>query len=255
MLAYLTRASVSTHILSLLINLPCIYYFNSIHQHSGINPACLDNGVVVLTARGEATLKVFEFAGQTAADQDRSSSCQPFMCASLSFANPISSAVMLPRRSCDVAAVEVAQLVCYSTACVRPSSLHLPRSEHLRKYFADDVYIPTRSGTPTCSLQSWWGDKSTKATPLTVGLNVDNLQVLSSVPAEEKNAPKIRSKANVQRFHAAKAEEEERAQERAEMFQKFEHLASQYDEAEQQYQKKWDSGSEVDSDEWDAEPN
>ena len=214
--------------------------------------ACIDNGVVALTARGESTLRVLEFAGQTATDEDRSTSCKPFACANVSFSQPISSAVVLPRSSCDVTNMEVAKFVCYSPGTVRPSALHLPRSERLRKYFADDVYTATRSGKATLEADAWLEDAEATATPLTMSLNKDDIQVLSSVPADERNAPMMRSKANVNRFQEAKAKEEERAQERVEMFAKFQHLAAQYEEAEKDYQKQLDPD---DSDSWDSEPN
>ena len=78
--------------------------------------------------------------------------------------SPFSGMCLLPSRTCDVHQVEVVRLLKLSSDSVTPMSFTVPRAEHLKSYFQDDLYRSVRSNQPSYTIADWTQKTTTTAT-------------------------------------------------------------------------------------------
>jgi coronin-7 len=126
---------------------------------------------------------------------------------------------MLPKRSCDIRNVEVASMVRLSGDTVTPLRFTLPRSEALKAYFQDDIFVPTRSHQPPMEADEWL-----------VGFNVNpeyySLQPAGMTPLSEKPPEEVKvSTARVMREQIH--DEEQKEKEKEAVFSKLQNMAIQ----------------------------
>ena len=69
--------------------------------------------------------------------------------------SPFSGMCLLPYRMCDVNQVEVVKLLKLTSDSVTPMTFTVPRADHLKPYFQDDLYRSVRSNQSAYSISDW----------------------------------------------------------------------------------------------------
>ena len=111
---------------------------------------------------------------------------------------------MLPKQSCDVMSVETMRVLRLTTTTVDPISFILPRADHLKQFFMDDVYVPARSRAMSQEAAGWLSGAN--VAPILEELKPEGVAPLSERPVE---APKV-SKAQVTRQQIAETAKEDK---------------------------------------------
>ena len=125
---------------------------------------------------------------------------------------PIAGVCMLPKRCCNVANVEIARLLKLTNESLIPISFKVPRADHLKSYFHDDLYPPCRAARTLATVPDWESAESDASifAPVLESLRPEGMEVMSERPPEP--APS-QSKSKVQSFKAEiKRAEDETAQ-------------------------------------------
>jgi len=153
-------------------------------------------GVVLLSGRGDNTIKVYELGPGCR----QLTPCSDMMVAG----EPLCAIAMLPKQSCDVMNVETMRVLRLTTSTVDPISFILPRADHLKKFFMDDVYVPTRSRAVSQEVDGWLSGAN--VAPALEDLKPEGVTPLSEKPVE---APKV-SKAQITRQQIAETAKEDK---------------------------------------------
>ncbi|KAH9257798.1 hypothetical protein BASA81_003816 [Batrachochytrium salamandrivorans] len=187
-----------------------------------------DNGVVVMAAKGEMSIRVFEVEGlSNAASTDKyvMHKCNEFRAtgeASLGMA-------FLPRRQVNYQKAEWLSGYRLTAQAVETLSFQVPRSLEIQGYFYDDLYPPARSGLAAIkSPKEWVAGKRVDA-PLLMNLNVLGLKVLSERPAAEAHATIKRGAASVEKMKKEQDERERKELEKQEALARMQRLAVQHE--------------------------
>lgn len=100
---------------------------------------------------------------------------------------PITGVCMLPKRVCDIRNIEVCRLLKLTTEAVIPISFKVPRADHLKVYFHDDIYPPVRSKTAKVSILDWQDKNVSKSIfqPDLESLKPPDMTCVSERPMEE----------------------------------------------------------------------
>ena len=105
-----------------------------------------------------------------------------------------------------------------------PLHFTVPRSENLKKFFPDDIFPPTRPGTPGQSASQWLGGES-KAVRC-VSMNSGGLPLLSEKPADA--ASKQKGTQSILRHKQQQATLQADANKKDQAFNRLAGLAEQY---------------------------
>jgi coronin-7 len=135
---------------------------------------------------------------------------------------------MLPKSTCDIRAIECARLLKLTTTGVVPVSITLPRADHLKQYFQDDIFRPARSATQSRrpgDFRAWLrgsegGEGEGDISPIMQSLQPADMTPLSQKPVEEAKPSRASS------FRAAKEAEEKEAREKAETMARLTAMAN-----------------------------
>jgi hypothetical protein len=128
-----------------------------------------ENGVVVLTGRGEPKVRVLEIQGTSRGEVSKTTpgttdetpdfgrihTCSDYVFETSVVTQPHSFAV-LPRRVCATAKAEWARMAVLTDNAVVPVSLTLPRANDLKEYFSDDLFPETNAGLAVGDAHSWY---------------------------------------------------------------------------------------------------
>jgi len=118
---------------------------------SPLFPLYDENNIVFLAGKGDTVVKFYElnYLEDSIVTCDKANEFQ-------SSRDPIAGVCLIPKRMIDVRNVEIASMLKLTYDAVIPISYKVPRAEHLKKYFQDDLYPPTvKSMTPNHSIADW----------------------------------------------------------------------------------------------------
>lgn len=115
--------------------------------------------VVYVAGKGDTIIRAYELTSLNAPESGSESArfamdkCSDFQTSR----EPIAGVCLLPKRVVDVGQVEVSRLLKLTADAVQPVSYHVPRAEHLKSFFHDDIYpdIRTKSLISTWSAEDW----------------------------------------------------------------------------------------------------
>ncbi len=149
--------------------------------------------------------------------------------------DPIAGICMLPKRVCDVRNVEVNRLLKLTSDSVVPLHFRVPRAEHLKDFFHDDIFLPVRSKHSELSISDWLEAPVTPTegfgvtscsifTPIMESLKPDDMMNVSEKPVEPTPSA-MNSK--VESFKNKIAQEKEAEQVRENQFAKLQQMAVQ----------------------------
>jgi coronin-7 len=68
---------------------------------------------------------------------------------------PIAGVCLLPKRACDFRNIEVARILKLTSDSVVPISYKVPRADHLKSYFHDDIFPAVRSKQSQLTVEDW----------------------------------------------------------------------------------------------------
>jgi coronin-7 len=174
-----------------------------------------DTGVCFLVGKGDTILRFYEITlGAEGAVCLKSSEFQ-------SGRDPFAGVCMLPKRACDVREVEVSRLLKLTSDSVVPISFTMPRAENLKRYFQDDIFVPTRSTTSGGTIADWLQSEESKPQPQFVSLKPDDMTLASERPVE------VQSKRQSTIFREEINKQEAESKQRDEAFSRLQNLAIQ----------------------------
>jgi coronin-7 len=134
-----------------------------------------DTNVAFVSGRGDTTIRLFEPVDQ------------PHFLTMFSAGDPAVGVAALPKTMVDVRAIELRRFVkLTASGRVVPIRFTVPRTRP--EFFQDDIYVPTRSQTPTQTADEFLAGGA--ATPQFVDLCPPGMTRLSEAPAVEKKGPK-----------------------------------------------------------------
>ena len=192
-----------------------------------------DNGVVVLGARGETTMLVYEVEGMSQATMLPEHISNPFdlhKCNPLSLNGlPTTALAMLPRRACDTSRTEWAKIVRLSTSVLEPLHLTVPRATDLLDYFADDIYGKTRASIPAAvSVTEWTAGVNEPPVLMEMNECTKSKRLSQRDPALAHQAMR-KAKENSDVFRRQREEEDRKKQDADNAFERMQHLAVQHE--------------------------
>jgi coronin-7 len=149
--------------------------------------------------------------------------------------DPIAGICMLPKRVCDVRSVEVSRLLKLTSESVVPLHFRVPRAEHLKDFFHDDIFLPVRSKHSELTVTDWLEAPITGSdgfgltsnplfTPIVEFLKPVDMMNISEKPVEPTPSA-VNSK--VETFKNKMAKEKEEEQKRESQFAKLQQMAIQ----------------------------
>eukprot|EP01039_Chlorochromonas_danica_P002620 gene2620-2863_t len=196
----------------------------SIDNASGQLFPLYDEGlnVVFLAGKGDTILRAFEISSLGVEGDYMMDRCVDFQ----NGMEPIAGVAMLPKRCCDVRSVEVARLLKLTKDSVSTISFKVPRAEHLKPYFQDDIYRPVRSLLSQVSVDDWM---NVEVPPSFFQPQFESIQPEDMIKASEKPAEPLRSEVNskVQAYRASIRIAQEEEKQREDAFAKLQKLAVQ----------------------------
>lgn len=210
---------------------------------------------VFLVGKGDTILRTYEMmfleettaagaGGASAPDSPVQGSVLPGLLEKVtdfqSSIEPFAGVCMLPKRSCDVRNVEVARVLKLTSDSLIPISFKVPRADHLKSFFHDDLFPSVRSRNPLATVPDWEsGDTDTTVfQPLLESLQPADLPRMSeSTP--EPTPSSTRSKVDTFRLELKRQEEESKVRE--DKFAKLQNLAVQ----NSQYNKNLSGGTSL----------
>lgn len=145
---------------------------------------------------------------------------------------PIAGICMLPKRCCNYRNVEMVRLFKLTSDAVIPISYKMPRAEHLKSYFHDDLYHPIRSKRSLATVSDWM-DTTNAVDPMIFQPILDSLQpsdmiALSTLSSQDlqANTPSVNA-SKIDSFRRDIKQKEEEKQMREDKFSKLQQLAFQ----------------------------
>lgn len=194
----------------------------SIDNASGQLFPLYDEGlnVVFLAGKGDTILRAFEIS--SLGEDFMMDRCVDFQ----NGMEPIAGVAMLPKRCCDVRSVEVARLLKLTKESVSTISFRVPRAEHLKPYFQDDIYRPVRSLLSQVSVDDWVNPEVPASF---FQPQFESIQPEDMIKASEKPAEPLRSEVNskVQAYRTSIRLAQEEEKQREDVFAKLQKLAVQ----------------------------
>ena len=149
---------------------------------------------------------------------------------------PIAGICMLPKRCCNFRNVEVTRLFKLTSDAVIPISFKMPRAEHLKTYFHDDIYHPIRSKRSLATVSDWMDtthhdavvDSSVIFQPILESLQPTDMIALSTLSSQDlqANTPSVNA-SKIVTFRRDIKQKEEEKQVREDKFSKLQQLAFQ----------------------------
>jgi len=142
----------------------------------------MDTELLFLAGKGDGNIRYFEL--------DFESGAVPIVNYVQDFTSNVPTAGMgwMPKRGCNVSAIEVARLFKVTENTVSPLSFRVPRKSPA---FADDIFCPCSSDEPALGTDAWFGGDN--ANPRTVSLEhgfVERVQASTSyVKTEVEDEP------------------------------------------------------------------
>ena len=206
-----------------------------------------DNGVLLLTAKGENTIRIYELEGLSmsqvevdvasvpgaAAGKKKEVQkfavhvCSEYRCTG----DPTTGLAFLPRRACNVYNTEWLRGIRVTATAVEAISFTVPRAADISSYFMDDLFPPARAGEPSCASAEEWLSGSGGLEAKRVDLNTKKAKPLSQRPVQESQASVKRAIANTDRMRKELEEEERRKKEKDAAMERMERLARQHEVA------------------------
>lgn len=145
---------------------------------------------------------------------------------------PIAGICMLPKRCCNYCNVEMVRLFKLTSDAVIPISYKMPRAEHLKSYFHDDLYHPIRSKRSLATVSDWM-DTTNSVDPMVFQPILESLQpsdmiALSTLSSQDlqANTPSVNA-SKIDSFRRDIKQKEEEKQMREDKFSKLQQLAFQ----------------------------
>jgi len=192
-----------------------------------------DINLCFVVGKGDTIIRFYELsfleeeAGQGGAVIEKSNEFQ-------SSREPITGICMLPKRSCNVRNVEAARLLKATVGSVAPISFVVPRAEHLKEFFQEDLYPDTRSKTSSVSVYDWTESIRTGAPlppPAFESMKPEDMLRLSEKPVEPAGGGKTAGSGTLKRtsvdFKKELEQKEAEDKQRDDMFTRLQTLAIQ----------------------------
>jgi coronin-7 len=139
---------------------------------------------------------------------------------------PVAGICMLPKRTCDVRNVEVARLLKLTTDALIPISFRVPRADHLKAYFHDDLYPPIRAARSLATAPEWASEDTDVAIfqPILESLQPEGMAAIS---ASTPDPTPSSTKSKVDSFKLAQQKAEEESKLRESNFNRLQQMAVQ----------------------------
>ncbi len=214
-----------------------------------------DNGVVMLTGKGEKTIRTYEIEG--IANENGDKLFVPHNCSEyIVNGDPHSSFAIQPRYCCNVSKVEVVKGLRLTSNTVEPINFYLPRASDLSGYFADDIYPDTKAPIPSLSNDEWL--KGDNKLPILINLNKLKLPLVTTRDPSIAYANLKKAEESTERFRKQIEDDKKKAQEKEEAFSRMQKLAVMHEQYNPNLStgKKTDhavndnKNNDVDDDEW-----
>jgi hypothetical protein len=180
-----------------------------------------DTNICYVAGRGDTSIRYFDIA---AVNNQPSNGICNLLNHTPPASSPISGYCLLPKKACDVRNIEVTRLLKLTGDAVVPVKFFLPRADHLKKYFQDDVFPPTKYA-PTMSCAHWSDHPEDSTAPELQSLRPEDMYLLSA--HREQAAASVPSKSKVSTFRDDIAKKEEENNKKEAAFDKMQQLALQ----------------------------
>jgi hypothetical protein len=191
-----------------------------------------------VAGKGDTVIRTFEllFLEETTSSTSSSSSAStadkvlPSFMEKLpdfqSSADPIAGVCMLPKRCCAVREVEVCRLLKLTTDALTPISYKVPRADHLKAFFHDDLYAPCRARRSLAAVADWESADTDPSVfqPLLESLQPEGMQAISS--SVRQPTPSVQ-RSKIDSFKQQIQKQEEESKQRESTFARLQNLAVQ----------------------------
>ena len=143
-----------------------------------------------------------------------------------SSAEPTAGICMIPKRCCDVRNVEVARLLKLTSDALTPISFKVPRADHLKTFFHDDLFPAARAARSLATVPDWESAETDVSLfqPILESLQPVGMAAIST-SAPEPTPSVVRSKVDSFKMELKKQEAESKLRE--DKFAKLQQLAVQ----------------------------
>lgn len=182
-----------------------------------------DTSMCFLSGRGDTTIRYYDIsAGDDA----------PAACTLLSQhqgaggSAPITGVCFLPKRVCQTREVEVARALKLAGDTVTSVGFFLPRADHLKEFFQDDVFPPTQT-RPTLTCASWATDPFQSSEPVLESLKPKDMAELSTRRESLVGAGMALGRSKLQSFEEERLAQEEECRQKDAALNKLKQLALQ----------------------------
>lgn len=177
-----------------------------------------DTSVCFVAGRGDTSIRYYDISATDDA---------PHACTLLSQfqggSAPISGICLLPKKGCDIRGIEANRILKLAGDTVSSVSFVLPRADHLKEFFQDDVFPDTQI-RPTMTCSEWQLDPNQSTEPILGSLKPVDMDVLSSRRASLPNAS---SRSKLDSFKAEIKQQEAEKNQKDEVFDRLQQLALQ----------------------------
>lgn len=192
--------------------------------------------VVYLAGKGDTIVRAYEIANLADAAAPGSTNVPSSYffdkcCEFQTGRDPIAGICMLPKRICDVRSVEVSRLLKLTSEAVVPLHFRVPRAEHLKDFFHDDIYLPIRSKHTEVVVSDWTsapfvdiGASNPIFAPITESMQPSDMQKASERPVEPLPST---SNSKIEHFKRTIEKQKEEEQQREDKFAKLQQMAIQ----------------------------
>lgn len=146
---------------------------------------------------------------------------------------PFAGICLLPKRLCDFRNIEVARFLKLSTDAVIPMTFTVPRADHLKKYFHDDIFPPVRSKQSELTVDDWTSPDTPAmlfqpiTESLSTGFNDDGSEIVNISDKPPDVVAPSEAKSKISYFNEKIIREEEEAKVRADNLTRFRQMAQQ----------------------------
>ena len=144
-------------------------------------------GMIYLAGKGDTIIRGYEMTFLEA----MSGATAVKACDFQTSKEPLAGVCLLPKRLMDVKNIEVARILKLTTDTVYPVSLKVPRADILMGYFQDDIFVPTRSKTPSASVSDWTASGEINLEPELDSLQPEGMPTMSAKPEGPVRASKV----------------------------------------------------------------
>jgi hypothetical protein len=181
---------------------------------------------VFLVGKGDTILRTYEMLfleeNVPGAMPSMLEKCTDFQ----SSTEPVAGICMLPKRTCDVRNVEVARLLKLTTDALTPISFRVPRADHLKAYFHDDLYPPVRAARSLATAPEWASEDTDVAIfqPVLESLQPEGMAAISTSTPDPTPSS---TKSKVDSFKLAQQKAEEESKLRESNFSRLQQMAVQ----------------------------